>query len=99
MRRRDFVAGLGSVAAWPMAVQAQQRERMRRIGVLMVTNENDPEGKAELSEFTKGLVELGWIDGRNVRMDVRSATGNVDRVRLFAKELVDLQLEAVITSL
>ena len=71
---------------------------MRRIGVLMVTDENDPEGKAELSEFTKGLVELGWIDGRNVRMDLRWATGNVDRVRMFAKELVGLQPDVILAN-
>jgi putative ABC transport system substrate-binding protein len=63
MKRRTFIAGLGGTAAWPVVARAQQRERMRRIGVLMVTDENDPEGRAELSEFTKGLAELGWIDG------------------------------------
>ena len=98
MRRREFIAGLGSAAAWPVMARAQQPGRMRRIGVLMVTDENDPEGKAELSEFTKGLVELGWIDGRNVRMDLRWATGNVDRVRMFAKELVGLQPDVILAN-
>ena len=63
MRRRGFITGIGATAVWPLAARAQQPERMRRIGVLMVTDENDPEGRAELSEFTKGLAELGWIDG------------------------------------
>jgi putative tryptophan/tyrosine transport system substrate-binding protein len=97
MRRRDFIAGLGTVAAHPIAGRAQQPDRMRRVGVLMLTDENDPEGKAELSGFTKGLGELGWIDGRNVRMDVRWAAG-IDRMRMFAKELVDLQPEVILAN-
>src|SRR6516165_4893135 len=97
MKRRTFIGGLGSTAAWPVLARAQQG-RARRIGVLMVTDENDPEGKAELSEFTKGLVELGWIDGRNVRMDLRWATGNVDRVRMLAKELVGLQPDVILAN-
>ena len=69
---------------------------MRRIGVLMAFDENDPEGKARLSGFTQGLAELGWTDGRNLRMDVRWAAGNVDRMRMFAKELVDLQPDVIL---
>ena len=74
MRRRQFIAGLGGVAAWPIAAWAQQPDRMRRVGVLMAFDENDPEAKAYLSGFTQGLAELGWTDGRNLRMDVRWAT-------------------------
>ena len=82
MKRREFIAGLGgAAAAWPLAARAQQPERMRRIGVLMAFDENDPEAKASLSGFTQGLAELGWTDGRNLRMDVRWAAGNVDRMR------------------
>jgi putative ABC transport system substrate-binding protein len=96
MRRREFIAGLAGSAAWPLAVRAQQPGRMRQIGVLMGTGEDDPESKAQLSGFTKGLAELGWTDGRNVRMDIRWAA--VDLMRMFAKELVDLQPEVIFAS-
>jgi putative ABC transport system substrate-binding protein len=89
MRRRDFITLLGgAAAAWPLAARAQQADRMRRIGVLMALNEADPEGRAQLSEFTQGLAKFGWIDGRTVRMDVRWAAGSVDRARRYANELV-----------
>ena len=71
MKRRTFIAGLGGVAAWPLAARAQQGERVRRIGVLMLGGENDPLLKAFVSAFTQALADLGWTDGRNVRMDVR----------------------------
>ena len=71
MRRRKFIAGLGSAAAWPMVVRAQQADRVRRIGVLMGADENDPEQKRFLSAFTQPLADLSWTDGRNVRMDLR----------------------------
>jgi putative ABC transport system substrate-binding protein len=90
MRRRDFVTLLGGAAtAWPLAARAQQSEPMRRIGVLMAFNENDPEPQAWLSGFMQGLAELGWTYGRNLRMDVRWSAGEVDRMRMFAKTLVD----------
>ena len=73
MRRREFIAGLAGAAAWPLAVRAQQSERMRRLGVLIPLEEND-EVKGWLSGFTQGLAELGWTDGRNVRIDVRWAS-------------------------
>jgi putative tryptophan/tyrosine transport system substrate-binding protein len=99
MRRREFIAGLGGAgvsAAWPPTAPAQQPDRVRRLGVLMVFEENDPEGKARFSGFTQGLAELGWTDGRNLRMDVRWAAANVDRMRMFAKELVDLQPDVML---
>jgi putative ABC transport system substrate-binding protein len=72
MKRRKFITLLGGAAvAWPLAVRAQQDGRVRRIGVLMTGDENDPEWKNRLSALTKALANLGWIDGRNVRMDVR----------------------------
>jgi putative ABC transport system substrate-binding protein len=71
LRRRDFIAALGGAAAWPLAARAQQRERMRRIGVLMSFDENDPVVKTAASAFTQALADLGWTDGRNVRMDLR----------------------------
>jgi putative ABC transport system substrate-binding protein len=99
MRRRDFIAALGSAAAtWPLAARAQQPVRMRRIGVLTGFGENDLEGKASLAAFTQGLAELGWTDGRNVRMDVRWAAADVDRMRTFAKELVGLQPDVILAN-
>jgi putative ABC transport system substrate-binding protein len=71
LRRREFITALGGSAAWPLAARAQQGERMRRIGVLMPGDENEPVYKSYLSAFTQGLTGLGWTDGRNVRMDLR----------------------------
>src|SRR6202171_4872222 len=99
MQRREFIAALGSAAAaWPAVARAQQPDRMRRIGVLMGYGENDPEAKALLSGFTQGFAELGWTDGRNVRMDIRWAADNVDRMRMFAKELVGLRPEMILAN-
>ena len=97
MRRREFLTLLGGVpAAWPLAARAQQPERFRRIGALLAYGENDPGGQAQLSGFMRGLAELGWSDGRNIRVEVRWAAGNLDRMRMFARELVDLQLEVIL---
>jgi putative ABC transport system substrate-binding protein len=93
MKRRQFITLLGATAAWPLAARAQQP---RRIGVLMAFAENDLEAKTYLSAFTLGLAELGWTDGSNLRMDVRWGAGNVDRMRMFAKELLDLQPDAIL---
>ena len=98
MRRRTFIAGLGSAAAWPLAARAQQGDRVRRIGVLMANGETDSEPKRWLSGFIRGLAELGWTDGRNVHMDVRWGGDSVDRMRIFAKELVDLQPDVVLAN-
>jgi putative ABC transport system substrate-binding protein len=77
--------------------RAQQPDRVRRIGVLLGFDENDPGAKPALSGFMQGLTELGWTNGRNLRMDVRWAAGNVDRARTFAKELVNLQPDVILT--
>ena len=96
MRRRDFIKVIAvSAAAWPLAARAQG-QRMRRIGVLMPFAENDPNAMAQLSGFMQGLAQLGWIDGRNVRMDIRWTAGSVDRTLMFAKELVDLQPDVIL---
>jgi putative tryptophan/tyrosine transport system substrate-binding protein len=96
MRRREFIAGLGSAAAWPLAAPAQQSARIRRIGVLSPYDENDPGAKAELSAFTRRLAELGWTEGHNLQMDIRWAAADVDRMRMSAKELVDLQPDVIL---
>jgi len=90
-RRREFITFLGGAAAWPLAARAQQRERMRRIGTLLPLDENDPLVKPGLSAFTQALAALGWTDGRNVRMEVRWAGGDANRIRALAQELVGLQ--------
>src|SRR5271163_2985281 len=95
MRRREFIAGLGSAAAWPAVARAQQGE-LRRIGVLMGYGEDDPEAKLWLSWFKQALAELGWTDGRNLRMEVRWGAGNVDRARVYAKELAGLQPDVIL---
>ena len=90
MKRREFITLLGGAAAWPLAARAQQAERMRRIGILSGLAADDPEGQARFAAFAQGLQQLGWTDGRNVRIDIRSAAGNVDDARKYAAELVAL---------
>ena len=84
MRRREFITLLGGAVAWPLAARGQQGERMRRIGVLMPGNENDPYFRPRLSAFTQALADLGWTDGRNVRMDLRWHGGDINRTRTTA---------------
>jgi putative ABC transport system substrate-binding protein len=98
MNRRSFITLLGSAAAaWPLAARAQQGGRMRRIGVLVAGDENDPVYKSLVSAFTQALAGLGWIDGR-ARMDLRWAGGDIDRIRAFAPELVRLQPDIILTN-
>src|SRR5215468_11342819 len=96
MRRREFIMGLGGAAvAWPVLARAQQGERVRRIGVIIGGDENDPEGKLRYSAFTQALADLGWAD-RNVRMDLRWGGGDINRIRAFAQELVGLQPDILV---
>jgi putative tryptophan/tyrosine transport system substrate-binding protein len=96
MRRRAFIAGLGGAVAW-LAVARAQQDHMRRVGVLMGFDENDPVAKAYLSAFTQALAALGWTDGRNVRMHLRLTGSDISRVRAFAHELVGLQPDIILT--
>jgi putative tryptophan/tyrosine transport system substrate-binding protein len=98
MRRREFIAGLGGAAAWPLAARAQQGDRVRRIGVLMPYDENDPVAKARMSALTHSLADLGWADGRNVRMDLRWQGGDNNRIGALAQELVGLQPDIILTA-
>ena len=92
MKRREFISLLGgAAAAWPLAARAQQPERMRRIGVLIGGDEN-----AFLSAFTQALAGLGWTDGRNVRIDLRGARGDTNRIPAL-QELVGLQPDIIVT--
>jgi putative ABC transport system substrate-binding protein len=97
LRRREFIAGLGSTAAWPLAARAQQRERMLRIGLLVsALSADDPEWQVRGTAFVQGLQELGWTDGRNVRIDFRFGLGDADRLRRFATELVALAPDVIV---
>src|SRR6516164_7545236 len=98
IRRRQFITLLGGAAAWPLAARAQQGDRVRRIGVLMPEDENDPLAKPRFSAFTEALAALGWTEGRNVRMDVRGAGGEINRMRALARELVGLQPDIIVTA-
>jgi putative ABC transport system substrate-binding protein len=89
--------GLGSAAAWPLAARAQQGDRVRRIGVLMPGDENDPSAKLRLSAFTQALAVLGWTDGRNVRLDVVWGGDDTNRIRALAQQLVGLQPDIIVT--
>jgi putative ABC transport system substrate-binding protein len=97
VKRRDFITLLGGAAvAWPLAARAQQAERMRRIAVLMGWSESDPQFRSWIDTFVEGLAQLGWVDGRNVQINVRWASGDVVRMRTFAKELVELQPDVIL---
>jgi putative tryptophan/tyrosine transport system substrate-binding protein len=87
--RREFIAGLGSVAAWPVVARAQQGDRVRRIGVLTFHTESDPLGQVRIATFRQALREFGWTEGRNVRFDIRFGGGDADRYVAYAAELVD----------
>jgi putative ABC transport system substrate-binding protein len=98
MRRREVITLLGSAAAsWPLAAHAQQGDRVRRIGVLMPYDENDPLGKTAASAFTQALEGLGWTNGRNLRMDLRWHGDEINRSRALAQELVGLQPDIILT--
>ena len=96
MRRREFIAVLGSAAAIPLAARAQERERVRRIGVLLPMRVDDAVGKARLSAFQDGLAQLGWIDGRNMQIDVRWSGGGSDQTSKQAAELAALAPDVIL---
>jgi putative tryptophan/tyrosine transport system substrate-binding protein len=90
------MAGLGSAASWPLAASAQQPERMWRVAVVMSFAE-DTETRAFITVFMQSLAGLGWTDGRNLRVDVRWAAADVEKARIYAKELLILQPEMILT--
>jgi putative ABC transport system substrate-binding protein len=99
MKRRGFITLLGgAAAAWPLTVRAQEPERMRRIGVLLSLAADDPQGQARLKAFVQGLQQLGWTDGRNVRIDTRWSAGDADRGRRYAAELSALAPDVILAS-
>ena len=95
MRRREFITALGGAAVWPLAARAQQPERMRRIGVLMGWPESDARARSYLAAFRGALAKLGWMEGSNIRIELRWGAADADRMRTFAKELVDLRPDAI----
>ena len=97
MQRREFITLLGGTLALPLTAPAQQPERMRRIGVLMAYAESDREGQAWVAAFWEGLQKLGWTEGRNIRIDTRWAAADVEAMQRFAKELVALQPDLILT--
>jgi len=97
-RRREFIALLGSAAAWPLAARAQQREKMRRVGVLMNLAADDTEGSARVTALAQGLQELGWRDGRDVRIDYRWAAADAASFQRHAQELLTLAPDVIIAS-
>src|SRR5262245_48129953 len=97
--RRKFITLLGGAAAgWPLAARGQQTERVRRIGVLMLSAESDQEGQSSVAAFREGLRNLGWMEGRNSEIDIRWAAADVELMKRFAKELVTLQPDLILTS-
>jgi putative ABC transport system substrate-binding protein len=99
MRRREFITLLGgATAAWPLAARAQQSEQMRRIGVLPPFNEADQVNRVDIPAFRQGLAKLGWVEGRNLRIDVRFPGTDADRIRALAAELVSLAPDVIVTA-
>ena len=96
MRRREFITLVGGVAALPLAARAQQPERMRLIGVLMGYAESDRAAQSEVAAFRGGLAKLGWTEGSKLRIELRWGAGDADRIRTFAKELVDLRPDVIL---
>jgi putative ABC transport system substrate-binding protein len=98
IQRRDFITLLCGAAAWPLAALAQQGDRVRRIGVLMGPNENDPLARSLVSALMQGLADLGWTEGRNMRLDVRGGGGDANRIQALAQELVGLQPDIILVT-
>jgi putative tryptophan/tyrosine transport system substrate-binding protein len=99
MRRRQFITLIGGAAAgWPLAARAQQADRVRRVGALMPTAIDDPQSKARMAAFQQELQRLGWIDGRNLRIDVRWTSGDDADTRKYAAELAALAPDVILAA-
>src|SRR6516165_5750958 len=96
MRRREFIAGLGSAAGWSLAAHAQQPGQIRRIGILLPAAADDVQFQAWVGAFLQGLALLGWTIGRNVRIDTRWATANAGEIRRHAAELAALVPDVIL---
>src|SRR5450631_3051248 len=98
MKRRDFITLLGGAAAWPLVARAQQTERMRRIGVLTNGTERDQVSQAQVAALRDGLAKLGWVEARNLRIDLRFGGGDAELIRAFVAELVSFAPEVIVTN-
>jgi len=98
MRRREFIAGLGSAAAWPVVARAQQGDRVRRIGVLLNGTADDPLSATDRSAFLQGLQQFGWTEGRNLRIDYRFGAADPESDRKYAAELLALTPDVILAS-
>src|SRR6266516_4524897 len=98
-KRREFITLIGSAAAaWPLAARAQQGEPVRRVGVLLSSSETDSEGHARIGALRQGLQELGWSEGRNLKIDSRWTGGDDVRARAYAAELVASQADVIVAA-
>ena len=97
MRRREFITLIAGVAAWPLPASAEQPDRMQRIGVLMAYAQSDREGQAWVAAFREGLQKLGWTEGRNIAIDIRWPAADEELIQRFAKELVTLRPDLILT--
>jgi putative tryptophan/tyrosine transport system substrate-binding protein len=98
MKRREFIAGLGSAAAWPIVARAQQPDRMRRVGVLMNGAATEARQQAAVQAFTEALNKSGWIEGKNVSIDIRYNAGDAALARIFAAQLIGLMPDVILAS-
>src|SRR6476620_10840617 len=97
MKRREFIAGLGSTVAWPIIAKAQPAERMRRVAILMDLAEHDA-SRLRLTAFVQGLVDLGWNDGHNLKIDIRWGANDSEKSRILTAELLALDPDVVLAS-
>jgi len=98
LKRREFVTLIGGAMAWPIAAHAQQPERLRRIGVLMLYPENDPQGQVRATAFREGLQKLGWVVGRNIQIDFQWGLGNADWIRSAAAQLLESAPDVILAN-
>src|SRR5690242_7083986 len=96
MRRRDFIKGIAVSTAWPVAARAQQPKGARRLGILMAVADSDRDAHRGIDILRERLAELGWKEGKNIRIDYRWGNGDADRIQALAKELVDLQPDVLV---
>ena len=98
MKRREVIKLIGGVAAsWPLAIRAQQRDEVRRIGVIVNVAVDDPEAQASVAAFKQALQQLGWSDERNLQIDLRGTAGDPERMQAFAKELIALKPDVILS--